>query len=100
MLDGRNSSGVLVVTSGDQRSELKPGEDVALSHGRLRYDYLTTWMGYRVFYDPTIQWLFFVSIAGVLGLSHFFWVRLNLAAWTDDATDDAEMDDAKKGDRA
>ena len=44
VLDGRNSSGVLVVTSGDQRSELKPGEEVALSHGRLRYDYLTTWM--------------------------------------------------------
>lgn len=99
VLDGRNSSGVLVVTSGGQRVELEPGEDVALSQGRLRYDYLTTWMGYRVFYDPTIQWLFFVSIAGVLGLSHFFWKRINLAAWTDDAPDDAGKD-VEKGHRA
>jgi len=87
VLDGRNSRGVLVVTSGDRRVELQPGEEVALPHGRLRYDSLTTWMGYRVFYDPTIQWLFFVSVAGVLGLSHFFWKRLNLAAWTDEAVD-------------
>ena len=87
VLDGRNSRGVLVVTSGDRRVELNPGEEVALPHGRLRYDALTTWMGYRVFYDPTIQWLFFVSVAGVLGLSQFFWKRLNLAAWTDEAAE-------------
>lgn len=93
VLDGRNSSGVLVVTSGDRRIELRPGEVATLEHGRLRYDYLTTWMGYRVFYDPTIQWMFFVSIAGVLGLSHFFWKRLNLVAWTDDAA----AEDASNG---
>ena len=87
VLDGRNASGVLVVTSGERRVELQPGEEVALPHGRLRYDYLTTWMGYRVFYDPTIQWLFFVSVAGVFGLSHYFWKRLNLAAWTDGDAD-------------
>ncbi len=84
VLDGRNSRGVLVVTSGDQRVELKPGEETPLPHGRLRFDYLTTWMGYRVFYDPTIQWLFFVSVAGVFGLGQFFWKKLSLTAWTDD----------------
>jgi cytochrome c biogenesis protein len=81
VLDGRNSTGVLVVTSGDRRVELKPGEEVQLPHGRLRFEKLTTWMGYRVFYDPTLQWLFFVSVIGVLGLSHYFWVRLSLKAW-------------------
>lgn len=81
VLDGRNATGVLVVTSQDQRVELNRGEEVRLEHGRLRYDDLTTWMGYRVFYDPTIQWLFFVTVVGVIGLSHYFWKKLNLAPW-------------------
>jgi len=85
VLDGRNSSAVLVVTVGDRREELQKGQEVSLPHGRLRYENLTTWMGYRVFYDPTIQWLFFVTVAGVLGLAHYFWQKLNLQAWMDEA---------------
>lgn len=81
VLDGGNATGVLVVTSKDQRVELNRGEEVRLEHGRLRYDDLTTWMGYRVFYDPTIQWLFYVTVAGVFGLTHYFWKKLNLAPW-------------------
>ena len=84
VLDGRNATGTLVVTVGDRREELKKGQEMPLGHGRLRYENLTTWMGYRVFYDPTIQWLFWVTIAGVLGLTHFFWTKLNLASWVDD----------------
>jgi cytochrome c biogenesis protein len=84
VLDGRNATGVLVVTSKDKRFELNKGEEVRLEHGRLRYDDLSTWMGYRVFYDPTIQWLFFVTVAGVFGLSHFFWTKLNLKPWTEE----------------
>jgi cytochrome c biogenesis protein len=90
VLDGRNSSGILVVTTGDRRVELLPGEEVQLAHGRLRYESLTTWMGYRVFYDPTIQWLFFVTVLGVIGLGHYFWVRINLKPWM------AEDDHAKE----
>jgi cytochrome c biogenesis protein len=84
VLDGRNSSAMLVVTSKDQRVELNVGEETRLENGRLRYDQLTTWMGYRVFYDPTIQWLFYVTMAGVFGLTHFFWKKLNLAPWMDE----------------
>jgi hypothetical protein len=84
VLDGRNSHGVLVVTSGERRVELKPGQEVRLAHGRLRFEKLTTWMGYRVFYDPTIQWLFFVTIIGVLGLGQYFWVRLSLSPWMEE----------------
>jgi cytochrome c biogenesis protein len=80
-LDGRNSSGVLVVTSDGKRQEVNVGESVALPGGKLRFDALTTWMGYRVFYDPTIQWMFFVSVFGVLGLMHYFWVKMNLQPW-------------------
>lgn len=84
VLDGRNATAVLIVTSEDKRVELNIGEQARLEHGVLRYDDLTTWMGYRVFYDPTIQWLFFVTVAGVFGLSHFFWIKLNLQPWMDE----------------
>lgn len=85
VLDGRNATGTLVVSIGDKRVELQAGEEMQLAQGRLRYDSLTTWMGYRVFYDPTIQWLFWVTMIGVFGLTHFFWIKLNLKPWMDEA---------------
>jgi hypothetical protein len=94
VLDGRNSTGTLVVSTGDKRVELQAGEEVQLAQGRLRYENLTTWMGYRVFYDPTIQWLFWVTITGVLGLTHFFWTKLNLKPWMDEADDAMPTDGA------
>lgn len=97
VLDGRNSTGTLVVSVGDKREELKVGDEVQLAQGRLRYESLTTWMGYRVFYDPTIQWLFWVTMIGVLGLTHFFWIKLNLKAWVDEADDTVPAD---RGDSA
>ena len=93
VLDGRNSTGTLVVSHGDKREELQVGDEVQLPEGRLRYESLTTWMGYRVFYDPTIQWLFWVTIIGVLGLTHFFWIKLNLKPWMDEADDAVQTDD-------
>jgi cytochrome c biogenesis protein len=89
-LDLRNSAATLVVTSNDERREIVPGESVRLPDGELRFDKLTMWMGYRVFYDPTIQWMFFVSIAGVLGLGHYFWRKLNLQPWVDEPAGAAE----------
>jgi cytochrome c biogenesis protein len=90
VLDGRNASAVLVVTSKGQRLELNRGEEARLEHGALRYDDLSIWMGYRVFYDPTIQWLFFVTVAGVFGLTHFFWIKLNLKPWMDEGEEIAK----------
>lgn len=92
VLDGRNSTGTLVVSIGDKREELKVGDEVQLAAGRLRYENLTTWMGYRVFYDPTIQWLFWVTIIGVLGLTHFFWTKLNLKPWVEEGDDATHAD--------
>jgi cytochrome c biogenesis protein len=90
VLDGRKATAVLIVTSKDQRVELRKGEEVQLERGVLRYDDLTTWMGYRVFYDPTIRWLFFVTVAGVFGLSHFFWTKLILKPWLEEGEESAE----------
>lgn len=90
VLDARNSKGVLVVTSNGQRVELAPGERARLNAGHLRYDKLSAWMGYKIFYDPTIKWLFFVSVIAVGGMAWHYWqvmgARLFPAVMQTDAT--------------
>lgn len=76
VLDGRNSKGVLVVTTDTGRVELQPGQATPVPGGQLRYDRLLTWMGYAIFYDPTIKWLFFISMISVMGLSWHYWVKM------------------------
>lgn len=73
VLDARNSQGVLVVTSNGQRVELAPGQSARLNAGQLRYEKLSAWMGYKIFYDPTLKWLFFVSVIAVLGMAWHYW---------------------------
>ncbi len=68
-----SSSGLLVVDDGNKRVELKVGEQVKLKGGSLRYEELRMWMGYKIFYDPTLHWLFFWSMLSVLGLSIHLW---------------------------
>ena len=87
VLDGRTATGTLIVTTPEKRHEVQVGGSIVMQNGVLRYDALTTWMGYRLFYDPTIQWLFVVSILGVLGLSHYFWKKINLLPWTSEIPD-------------
>lgn len=77
VLSGDTSSAVLIVNIQNERIELSEGESVELQGGELRYNGLTTWMGYRIFYDPTIQWLFWMSIVSILGLSWHFWRKLS-----------------------
>lgn len=69
----------LVVFKDDQRIELMPGEQIRFPNGTLRYDRLSTWMGYRIFYDPTLYWLFAASILSVVGLYVHFRRRFSLA---------------------
>lgn len=76
VLDGRNYKGTLVVTNEDKRIELQPGESAEVTGGHLRYERLLQWMGYKVFYDPTIKWLFFVSMAAVFGLGWHYWSKM------------------------
>ncbi len=73
VLDGKTATGVLVVNVDDRRVELEPGQSVHVPGGVLRYERLTTWMGYKVFYDPTLHWLFGAAIMAVLGLGTHFW---------------------------
>lgn len=73
-LDPVHSTGVLVVrTAGERRVELRPGESLRLDGGMLRYERLSSWMGYKLFYDPTLQWLFVAAMIAVFGLAAHFW---------------------------
>lgn len=58
----------VVVRIGDRRQSLAVGESLDLSDGQLRYDGLSTWMGYSIFYDWTTPWLFVASFAAILFL--------------------------------
>ena len=73
--DPRHARGVLVVKDGAQRVELRPGQAVRLEGGSLRYDRLSSWMGYKLYYDPTLHWLFITAIVAVIGLAAHFWRR-------------------------
>ncbi len=76
VLDGRHATGTLVVNVSDERTELLPGESVKMAGGTLRYEQLTTWMGYKLFYDPTLQWMFLAAFITIAGLSAHFWRKL------------------------
>ena len=67
-LDGSQATGTLVVNSAGKRVELQPGDEVPVNGGTLRYEDLTTWMGYKIFYDPTLTPLFITAIITVIGL--------------------------------
>jgi cytochrome c biogenesis protein ResB len=66
-------SGVLVLNTEGRRIELRRGESAAVGGGALRFDELRGWMGYRVFFDPTLPWLLGAAIVAVFGLALQFW---------------------------
>ncbi len=81
VLDGSKASGVLVVKSGSERVELEEGESIAVDGGHLRFEQLSTWMGYKIFYDPTLFWLFIASVVAVLGLAYHYWRKMAQQPW-------------------
>ena len=77
----RRARALLVLRSAGQRLELRPGGSARLAGGRLRYEGLSSWMGYKLFYDPTLQWLFVTAILGVMGLAAHFWNKFASHPW-------------------
>jgi cytochrome c biogenesis protein len=74
-LDPRALATVLVVEAPGLRRELRPGESVAIGSATLRYERLSGWMGYRIFYDPTLLPMLVVCLLGVAGLGWHLWRR-------------------------
>jgi len=71
----------LVLRYHEQRYELRPGDQLQLPGGTLRYLKLSTWMGYKVDYDWTRPWLLATALIGLLGLFVHFIVKFELVAW-------------------
>lgn len=71
----------VVLRIGDERFELTPGGRVVLPGGTLIYDGLRTWMGYRVYYDPTLPWLLAASVLSTLALALHFALKFRRQPW-------------------
>ncbi|MDH3635695.1 MAG: cytochrome c biogenesis protein ResB [Gammaproteobacteria bacterium] len=68
----------LVLRYQDHRYTLRPGDELELPGGILRYEKLSTWMGYKVDYDWTRPWLLATAMIGLLGLFVHFILKFNL----------------------
>lgn len=77
-LSSKTTSAQLEVDTGSRKMLLLPGDAVRLRHGSMRYDGLRAWMGYKVFYDPTVTWLFWIAVSGVLGMAWHFWSKFGM----------------------
>ena len=64
------------VKAAGQRTGLRPGEAMSLNGGRLRFERVSMWMGYRVTYDPTLPWLFSLAVLAVVFMAAHFSARL------------------------
>lgn len=70
----------LVLRLGALRAELAPGQSIELDGGRLVYEGLRSWMGYRVSYDPTLPWLLAASLLAALSLAAHYALKFFFVA--------------------
>jgi cytochrome c biogenesis protein len=66
----------LVFVADGERHELRPGESFTAPEGVLVYEGLVAWMGYKVYYDPTLPWLLAAAAVAIAALAVFAWRRL------------------------
>jgi len=67
-----STSGPLMVT---------PNSAVSLPEGQLMLNGLVPWIGYDLYYDPSIYFLLFTSLIGVCALALFLWQRQGKTSW-------------------
>ncbi|MDB5953709.1 hypothetical protein [Ramlibacter sp.] len=79
-LSTKDVPALLVVEAAGVRHELRPGGALTLPSGTLRYERLLGWMGYRIFYDPTLIPLLAAALLGVAGLAWHLWRRIGRLA--------------------
>ena len=76
-LDSRRAAGQLTLAvDGQPKITLQPGQRLRLPGGELDYAGLRMWMGYELFYDPTLPWLVTAALLAVAALAWHFWEKL------------------------
>ncbi len=71
----------VIVRVEDQRYEMKIGDTIKLSEGRLTLTKLKHWIGYEVFYEPLMAWILAVCITAIVSLSIFLWNKWGRQSW-------------------
>jgi len=74
-------SASLIVIDGDKRHEVRPGEAIDISKGKLRYEELRTWMGYKITYSPLLPWMFAAAAIAILCLGWHVVRRVTQTPW-------------------
>jgi len=82
----------LVLRVGGERHVLALGEEAALDGGRLRFEGLGSWMGYRIFYDPTLPWLFVAATLSALAFGMHYLIAFGGLRWRSPRTAGAQGD--------
>lgn len=62
---------------------LKDGSRVHFTEGMLVFEGLRSWMGYRIIYDPAMNWLLASSLAAIFGLAWHYHNQFSRYHWAD-----------------
>ena len=62
----------VVVRFENERFEMHPGEKVRLAEGRLQYEGVRQWMGYKVSYDWTRPWMIASCLMAIIAMMFYF----------------------------
>lgn len=71
-----NTGALRLLLNNGKKVRLEAGESINLKGGALRFDEIRMWMGYDIFYDPMLTWLFATAIVGIFGLAWHFYLKL------------------------
>lgn len=66
---------------GDERWVMRPGDRRTFPHGTLIYEGLGMYMGYDIYHDWTLQWIFAASAVAVLAMAAHFWLKFSRRSW-------------------
>ncbi len=54
---------------------LQPGQSIELDGGTLQFRGFTFWLGYRIYYDPSLFWVFASALTALVFLAHSIWSK-------------------------
>lgn len=69
------------VMASDGGYQVRPGQSIQLPEGSLMLQAVVPWVGYDLYYDPSIYFLLFSALIGVFALAVFLWQRQTTSSW-------------------
>ncbi len=67
----------LSIVDHGRTTTLVAGESLQLEQGRLRFESVRLWMGYRIDYQPWLIFQFFAAVLAISGLGFHFWKKFS-----------------------